>query len=77
MIIKNQKQDIKIVNEKIRSKKVSALKFIKSKLKSSKIEKEEHTKKKITEDILNDLTFEEGYTDSEDQIVIKFKHLTP
>ena len=24
-----------------------------------------HTKRKITEDILNDLTFEEGYTDSE------------
>ena len=24
-----------------------------------------HTKRKVTEDILNDLTFEEGYTDSE------------
>ena len=44
---------------------VSALKSIKSKLKSPKIEKEEHTKRKITEDILNDLTYEEGYTDSE------------
>ena len=44
---------------------VSALKSIKSKLKSPKIEKEEHTKRNIIEDILNDLTFEEGYTDSE------------
>ena len=44
---------------------VSALKSIKSKLKSPKFEKEEHTKRKITEDILNDLTFEKGYTDSE------------
>ena len=65
MIIKNQRPDIKIVNEKRRSKMVSALKSIKSKLKSPKIEKEEHAKRKITEDILNDLTFEEGYTDSE------------
>ena len=65
MIIKNQRPDIKIVNEKRRSKMVSALKSIKSKLKSPKIEKEEHTKRKIMEDILNDLTFEEGYTDSE------------
>ena len=60
MIIKNQGPDIKIVNEKRRSKMVSALKSIKSKLKSPKIEKEEHTKRKITEDILNDLTSEEG-----------------
>ena len=60
MIIKNQRPDIKIVNEKRRSKMVSALKSIKSKLKSPKIEKEEHTNRKITEDILNDLTFEEG-----------------
>ena len=60
MIIKNQRPDIKIVNEKRRSKMVSALKSIKSKLKSLKIEKEEHAKRKITEDILNDLTFEEG-----------------
>ena len=60
MIIKNQRPDIKIVNEKRRSKMVSALKSIKSKLKSPKIEKEEHAKRKITEDILNDLTFEEG-----------------
>ena len=44
---------------------VSALKSTKSKLKSPKIEKEEHAKRKITEDILNDLTFEEGYADSE------------
>ena len=65
MIIKNQRPDIKIVNEKRLSKMVSALKSIKSKLKSPKIEKEEHAKRKITEDILNDLTFEEGYTDSE------------
>ena len=65
MIIKNQRPDIKIVNEKRRSKMVSALKFIKSKLKSPKIEKGEHTKRKITEVILNDLTFVEGYTDSE------------
>ena len=65
MIIKNQRPDIKIVNEKRRSKMVSALKSIKSNLKSPKIEKEEHKKRKITEDILNDLTFEEGYTDSE------------
>ena len=65
MIIKNQRPDIKILNEKRRSKMVSALKSIKSKLKSPKIEKEEHEKRKITEDILNDLTFEEGYTDSE------------
>ena len=65
MIIKNQRPDIKIVNEKRSSKMVSALKSIKSKLKSPKIEKEEHAKRKITEDILNDLTFEEGYTDSE------------
>ena len=65
MITKNQRSDIKIVNEKRRSKMVSALKSIKSKLKSPKIEKEEHAKRKITEDILNDLTFEEGYTDSE------------
>ena len=64
MIIKNQRPDIKIVNEKRRSKMVSALKSIKPKLKSPKIEKEEHAKRKITEDILNDLTFEEGYTDS-------------
>ena len=35
------------------------------KTKISKNWKEEHTKRKITEDILNDLTFEEGYTDSE------------
>ena len=65
MITKNQMPDIKILNEKRRSKMVSALKSIKSKLKSPKIEKEEHAKRKITEDILNDLTFEEGYTDSE------------
>ena len=65
MIIKNQRPDIKIVNEKRRFKMVSALKSIKSKLKSPKIEKEEHAKRKITEDILNDPTFEEGYTDSE------------
>ena len=65
MIIKNQMPDIKMLNEKRRSKMVSALKSIKSKLKSPKIEKEEHAKRKITEDILNDLTFEEGYTDSE------------
>ena len=63
MIIKNQRPDIKMVNEKRRSKIVSALKSIRSKLKSPKIE---HTKRKITEDILNDLTFEEGYTDSEE-----------
>ena len=44
---------------------VSELKSIKSKLKSPKIEREVHTKREITEDILNDLTFEEGYTDSE------------
>ena len=60
MIIKNQRPDIKIVNEKSRSKMVSALKSIKSKIKYPKIEKVEHTKRKITEDILNDLTFEEG-----------------
>ena len=42
-----------------------ALKFIKSKLKSPKIEREVHTNRKIIEDILNDLTFEERYTDSE------------
>ena len=65
IIVKNQRPDIKIVNEKRCSKMVSALKSIKSKLKSPKIEKKEHTKKKITEDILSDLTFEEGYTDSE------------
>ena len=65
MIIKNQRPDIKIVNEKRRSKMVSALKSIKSNLKSPKIEKEEHAKRKITEDILNDLTFEERYIDSE------------
>ena len=65
MIIKNQRADIKIVNEKRRSKMVSALKFIKSKLKFLKIEKEEHAKRKIAEDILNDLTFEDEYTDSE------------
>ena len=40
MIIKTQRPDIKIVNEKRRSKMVSALKSIKSKLKSPKIEKE-------------------------------------
>ena len=51
MIIKNQRSDIKIVNEKIRSKMVSELKSIKSKLKSPKFEIEEHTKRKITEDI--------------------------
>ena len=39
MIIKNQRPDIKIVNEKRSSKMVSALKSIKSKLKSPKIEK--------------------------------------
>ena len=39
MIIKNQRPDIKIVNEKRRSKMVSALKSIKSKLKYPKIEK--------------------------------------
>ena len=66
MIIKIQKPDIKIINEKRRSKMVLALKSIKSKLKFSKIEREVHTKKKITEDILNDLTFEEGYTDSDE-----------
>ena len=44
---------------------VLVLKSIKSKLKSQKIESEVHTKRKITEDILNDLTFEEGYNDSE------------
>ena len=44
---------------------IPALKSIKSKLKSPKIEKEENTKRKITEDILNDLIFEEGYTNSE------------
>ena len=38
MIIKNQRPDIKIVNEKRRSKMVSELKPIKSKLKSLKIE---------------------------------------
>ena len=65
MIIKNKRPDIKIVNEKRRSKMVSALKSIKSKLKSPKIEKEEHAKRKITEDIWNDLTFEDGYTDSD------------
>ena len=41
------------------------MKSIKSKLKSLKIEKEEHTKRKITEDILNDLIFEERYADPE------------
>ena len=44
---------------------VLTLKSIKSKRKSPKIEREMHTKRKITEDILNDLTFEEGYTDLE------------
>ena len=44
---------------------VSELKSNKSKLKSPKIEREVYTKWEITEDILNDLTFEEGYTDSE------------
>ena len=29
------------------------------------MDREVHTKRKITEDILNDLTFEEGYTDPE------------
>ena len=66
MIIKDQRPHIKIVNEKRRSKMVSVLKSSKSKLKSSKFEKEEHTKRKITEDILNNLTFGEGYTDSEE-----------
>ena len=65
MIIKNQRPDTKIVNKKRRTKMVSELKSIKSKLKSPKIEKEEHTKRKITKDKLKDLTFEEGYTDSE------------
>ena len=65
MIIKSQRPDIKIVNEKRRFKMVSALRFFKSKLKSPKIEKEENTKRKIKEDILNDQTFEEGCTDSE------------
>ena len=65
MIIKNQRPYIKIVNEKRRFKMVSAMKSIKSKLKSPKIEKEVHTKRKITEDILNDMKFEEGYTNSE------------
>ena len=65
MIIKNQRPDIKIVNEKRRSKMVSALKSIKSKLKFPKIEKEEHIQRENTKDILNDLKFEEGYTDSE------------
>ena len=51
--------------KKRRSKMVLALKSIKSKLKYPKIEKEVHTKRKITEVILNDLTFEEGYNDSE------------
>ena len=60
MIIKNQRPDIKIVNEKRRSKMVSALKSIKSKLKSPKKWKRRACKEKITEDILNDLTFEEG-----------------
>ena len=41
----NQRPDIKIVNEKRRSKIVSDLKSIKSKLKSPKIEKEEHAKR--------------------------------
>ena len=44
---------------------VLALKSIKSKLKSPKIEREVHTSRKIIEDILNDMTFEEGYTDSD------------
>ena len=44
---------------------VLSLKSIKSKLKSPKIEREVHTNRKIIEDILNDLTFEEGYTDSD------------
>ena len=44
---------------------VSTSKSIKSKQKSSKIKREEHTMRKFTEDILNDLTFEKGYTDSE------------
>ena len=74
---KTKGQTSKLKNEKRRSKMVSSLKSIKSKLKSPKIEKEEHAKRKITKDILNDLTFEEGYTDSEGQIAIKFKHLTP
>ena len=47
MIIKNQMPDIKVLNEKRRSKMVSALKSIKSKLKSPKVEKEEHAKKKL------------------------------
>ena len=42
MIIKNQRPDIKIVNEKRRSKMISALKSINSKLKSPKIEKEDY-----------------------------------
>ena len=44
---------------------VLALKSIKSKLKSPKIEREVQTNRKIIEDILNDLIFEEGYTDSD------------
>ena len=44
---------------------VLALKSIKLKLKSPKIEREVQTNRKIIEDILNDLTFEEEYTDSE------------
>ena len=49
MIIKNQRPDIKIVNEKRRSKMVSVLKSIKSKLKSPKLKKSiqrEKSKKK-------------------------------
>ena len=44
---------------------VLALKSIKSKLKSPKLKEKCIQTEKITEDILNDLTFEEGYTDSE------------
>ena len=46
MVIKNQRPDIKIVNEKRRSKMVSALKSIKSNLKSPKIEKRRACKEK-------------------------------
>ena len=44
---------------------VLALKSIKWKQKSPKLKEKCIQREKITEDILNDLTFEEGYTDSE------------
>ena len=46
MIIKNQRPDIKIVNEKRRSKWYHRWNLSSQNLKSLKIEKEEHTKKK-------------------------------